>query len=353
MPRADPDGLRQGLLTGTAVVATTLDASTEVQASPSTSLAGNSDASSAGDVQAWLASHELEPYAAALFDQGYDSMIFLRAVMDSDADELVKKVDMKAGHARVFKAALKKLHPPTTPNAEPTRSGLTASVLGVPPTPSNGHLNAEATANIPQSVIEPVQAVLAGTMAAEAAVHAVTQVTVGQTAWLRIPSGPWINRWVPCGVKKRSPQGGWDVEPHAKHQSSSPTWQLDTRASSWENCQEPSDLQRHLLPGMLAAPEGQPFRTGETVVCTCGNGISVTNSTWFVACIACSYVLCAADREGMDVKVAAYQASRERERSQNEPSPLARLGACLFLFVGIPFYMYCQYCHSSAGRSSC
>ena len=57
----------------------------------------------------WLAQIKLHRYGAAMKEEGYDELDFLRAVGESDIEEMTTSIGMKKPHAIVFKAAWKQL----------------------------------------------------------------------------------------------------------------------------------------------------------------------------------------------------------------------------------------------------
>jgi hypothetical protein len=234
MPRADGGGggavLSEGLLSGSVEV---------------------SGAAPAADTElvSWLSSHSLERYHASLASQGYDRLIFLRGMKGDELSELVGNLKMKAPHARAFRAALVQLDQPAAAAA--------VTVVAA----------AAAAEHEPLSVV---------TVAAEPVL--VDQVQPGATAWLRVPSGPWINKWVPCDVLAHAPRGGgFNVRPQPEYIGATPDWENSRLKQGWQN-RQPSDLRRHLQVGMSAAQPGRKWVAGEKFGCPACGGIGIKKS---------------------------------------------------------------------------
>lgn len=256
------------------------------------------------EVTDWLSSLQLERYAPALVAAGYDRLTFLAGVPNEEADGLATQLQMKAPHARVFKSALEALRQPrSTPNKN------------ISPNASVG-------------VAEPVTV-----QAQEAVTSPTDQLQVGQSAWLRIPAGPWINKWVPCDVLRSSEGGGFDVQVHNAYNACCPTWEQKARGNGWKN-RQPSDLQRHLKVGMLAAKAGEPFSTSLTLCCpSCASRFkSKLGKSKFISCPKCGYVFCTADLDGNTERV---QASESNEMSKTIYAGLCLLAAFAYIMLQI------------------
>lgn len=193
MPRATTTTLDQGLLAGL------VDASVEVSAvvgQPAQETAlqveptGSATEVPAREVYLWLADHGLEEYATQIVAQGYDKLLFLRELGDEEVEGLTQSLKMPHPHARALRTALTGLVPAgaVATGAPPTSSlpDTTATVVMAEPTPNN--------------------------------------IVVGQPAWLRIPSGPWVGKWVPCVVENDRGNEHYDVQPKAGHRFSCTEW---------------------------------------------------------------------------------------------------------------------------------
>jgi hypothetical protein len=255
------------------------------------------NSSTASSVTQWLAHYGLEKYGPLVLDKGYDDLIFLTGMPASEESELINGLKMKPPHARAFKSALADLQQ-SNQDLEPT---IINAVELIP-------------------AMQPVHAI------------ATLQDNVrrGQSAWLRVPIGPWINRWVPCKVLNQSAGGtGWDVYPEAPYYGSCSSWEQSLVGNSFKNRQL-SDLRGNLGPGMDAAPPGRKWAKGEEVACpTCRKLGTVLNDCWFVQCARCQYMYCAADRDGNDVRV---QAAKSAKCNKEWSSAGVVILVCLFLY---------------------
>ena len=107
--------------------------------------AAMSDLAQDTEVSQWLAAHQLERYSVALATEGYDRLIFLSDMAESDVADLVTAANMKRPHERTFRLALQELVTRRTISASSTECE--------PPSP--------APAPNPPLVAEPMVTVLA------------------------------------------------------------------------------------------------------------------------------------------------------------------------------------------------
>eukprot|EP01043_Picozoa_sp_COSAG02_P034032 COSAG02_NODE_2358_length_9064_cov_12.658003_1_plen_520_part_00 len=68
-----------------------------------------SDSAQDTEVSQWLAAHQLERYSTALATEGYDRLVFLSDMAESDVADLVAAANMKRPHERTFRLALQGL----------------------------------------------------------------------------------------------------------------------------------------------------------------------------------------------------------------------------------------------------
>ena len=108
-------------------------------------VAAMSDSAQNTEVSQWLSAHQLERYSAALAAEGYDRLVFLSDMSESDVAELVTAANMKRPHERTFRLALQGLLNRRTLSASSTECE--------PPSP--------APAPNPAVVAEPMVTVLA------------------------------------------------------------------------------------------------------------------------------------------------------------------------------------------------
>jgi hypothetical protein len=254
------------------------------------------------DVLAWLSAHSLERYHSGLAAQGYDRLAFLHGVKGDELSEVLASLKMKPPHERAFKAALGQLH----------AQSATVVVAGAVAESQAG------TTMVPVVAIAPPAPAGEEPLAlTTVAAHAVVDnIRVGQTAWLRVPSGPWINKWVPCGVLARVAGGGHDVRPDPQYLGSSPDWENSRLGRGFKNRQH-SDLRAHLQAGMLAANPGRKWVAGEKFACPACGGVGIKKQgapAWFLKCpgpadgpCPSNYLICAADRDGNDARIVAAE----------------------------------------------
>eukprot|EP01051_Picozoa_sp_SAG22_P009411 SAG22_NODE_784_length_7228_cov_10.581620_2_plen_409_part_00 len=96
------------------------------------------------EVGAWLAAHGLEEYAGALAAAGYNRMLFLATMGDTEASLLVATAKMPTPHARMFNHALQALRGPGGPAAGSGHGGslaaepvvVLAQLAAAPPPPA-------------------------------------------------------------------------------------------------------------------------------------------------------------------------------------------------------------------------
>ena len=82
-------------------------------------------------VAEFLALHELEGYAEAFKEEGWDSLRQLRGIEEPDLLQLIKDVKMKSGHIRRLRTALGK----AVPAADAVEKPAAAVEAAVPPPP--------------------------------------------------------------------------------------------------------------------------------------------------------------------------------------------------------------------------
>jgi protein-L-isoaspartate O-methyltransferase len=99
--------------------------------------------SSQVSVESWLAQVKLERYSAAIKEQGYDELLFLKDAHEDDIDEMLTDIKMKKPHARTFKKAWQLLLEVETAQAGGGAQADAASELAVGGAsgPTEGHGN--------------------------------------------------------------------------------------------------------------------------------------------------------------------------------------------------------------------
>ena len=325
MPRAD-DGVRPARAAAGDLTEGLLGASVEVGG------AGAATAADAGpdvEVLAWLSAHSLERYHSELTSRGYDRLAFLRGVKGDELSELVTQLRMKPPHARAFRVALAHLEAQpavvvTGAIAEPEGEAGAVPIVAVaaPPLPAGEEpLSLTTVAAHPVALVDNIQ--------------------VGHTAWLRVPSGPWINRWVPCDVLTQAPGGGYDVRPQPQYLGSSSDWESTRLGGGFDN-RQPSDLRAHLHSGMLAANPGRKWVVGEKFACPACGGVGVKSSGapgWFIRCpgpaegpCPTRYMLCAADRDGNDARLIAAETNA---RGKQTSGALVLVAVVVYVYLRI------------------
>ncbi len=191
MPRATSTQLEQGLLQATPAVEQSVEVAHATGAPPAQMSGGQPPAH--GEVQEWFAAQQLPAYGPPAVALGYDKLVFLRGMDETEVAGLIQKLQMPVPHARAFRAALAGLVPQATaaPGGAPV-PGVVASVA-VPATPAPVPVMAQPAQHV-QAVQQP-RPVVNQTASGNSAAKAVST----RRSHLRA-HGSWTEGSYPCGA---------------------------------------------------------------------------------------------------------------------------------------------------------
>ena len=205
-------------------------------------------AEASGEVSTWLARHGIQRYSADMCSKGYDQLVFFQGMEAEEVEDLIKQLGMLRPHANALKRGLLELNGGAA-------TGAQATVVG-------GILSGPTT---PVVMGQPHTAATAAVAVAVPAAHA--PILCGHPAWLRVPNGPWMNKWVQCDVLAGNERTGWNVKPHGDYVVACSGWMKDNLGQGWNNRRCPADVQANLEAGMQACGQCRRFRTADEITC--------------------------------------------------------------------------------------